>query len=209
MVDFKEEKGEYSKEKVSRSKKASIISDVIFYMVLVLMVILAFIFSRGNSNPVGIGGYRIFGVLTSSMESVIPRGSMVLVKETPAMELVVGDDITFLRADNNVITHRIIEIKENYEGSGQRGFVMQGVDNATADTDIVLAGNVIGKVTKSFPQIGTILGALRENIPIVVVFFVALIACSFCLKIFWREKDKEKNEEENEEKETLNVNLKP
>ena len=188
------EKGEElsAKAEISKSKKGSIISDMIFYVALIAMIALAFIFSRGDGGTLNIGGYRIFEVLTASMQSVYPRGSVILVKETPVYELVVGDDITFLREDNNIITHRIIEIKEDYEGSGQRGLVTKGVDNATADDDIILEQNIIGKVVRSFPKVVTVLNWASENIAIVGVFFLALMGCSFFLKIFWRERSKEK-----------------
>ena len=173
-----------------KSKKASIISDVIFYMTLIMLVALAFVFSGGDGSSRQLGGYRLFEVLTSSMESVYPRGSIILVKETPAGELVVGDDITFLREDNSIVTHRIIEIEENYEGTGNRGFVTQGVDNAAPDEEVVLAQNVVGRVVRGFPRVGTILNWIGSNLWLVLFLFLSLMSLSFFIKLFWREQKK-------------------
>ena len=178
-----------------KSKKASIISDVIFYMTLIMLVALAFVFSGGDGSSRQLGGYRLFEVLTSSMESVYPRGSIILVKETPAGELVVGDDITFLREDNSVITHRIIEIKEDYENSGQRGFVTKGVDNAAPDEEVVLAQNVVGRVVRGFPRVGTILNWIGSNLWLVLFLFLSLMSLSFFIKLFWREQKKIRNKD--------------
>ena len=194
----KDEKVSAKKEDFPKNKKGSIILDVLFYGTLVVLIILTFRFSRDESKHLEIGGYRLFEVLTSSMKSVYPKGCILLVKEVPPAELVIGDDITFLREDNNIITHRIIEVREDYEGTGQRGFVTKGVNNSTADRDIVLGHNVIGKVIQSIPNLGTVIGWISENIAIVVAFFLALIACSFSLKIFLRERSKEKSKRKNE-----------
>ena len=174
------EKNNNSKE----NKKASVIADALFYAVSIVAVIVVFTFSRSGTSHFKVSGYYLFEVLTSSMKSVYPRGSVIIVKEVPVNELAVGDDITFVREDNNIITHRIDEIKEDYQGSGQSVFVTKGVDNATVDDAVVLSDNVIGKVVKSFPRLGSIVSWLRENLLTVVIFFGALMACSFFIKIF-------------------------
>jgi len=177
--------------------KSAIISDILFYFALIAMVVCAVLFSRGAFGQQTFGGYRFYEVLTTSMESVYPRGSLVLIKEVSADALVMGDDITFARDSANVITHRIIEIVENYDGNGGRGFITKGVENSTPDADIVSAENIIGKVVKGIPGLGRILRLLGENLWIILVFFILLIACSFFLKIFFgegRKKEIEKTE---------------
>ena len=193
--NIKEKKEKSQDTKGTSKKKSSLISDVIFYMTLIMLVVLAFVFSGGDGNSRQLGGYRLFEVLTSSMESVYPRGSIILVKETPVGELVVGDDITFLREDNSVITHRIIEIEENHEETQNRGFVTQGVDNAAPDDEVVLAQNVVGRVIRGFPRVGTILSWIGDNLWLILFLFLSLMSLSFFIKLFWREQKKIKNQE--------------
>ncbi|MCP1102418.1 signal peptidase I [Aequitasia blattaphilus] len=181
-----------TEKKPEKAGRAAIISDIIFYFALIAMVVCAVLFSRGAFGTQTFGGYRFYEVLTTSMESVYPRGSLVLIKKTEASELVVGDDITFAKDSSNLITHRIIEIKEDYEGSGKRAFVTKGVDNATADADVVLADNVMGKVTKGIPRMGAALSWIGSNLWLIIVLFLSLMAFSFFIKIFWRESKKEK-----------------
>jgi len=186
-------KNEKGRDNNDKSKKASIISDVIFYMTLIILVVLAFVFSGGDGSSRQLGGYRLFEVLSSSMESVYPRGSIVLVKETLSGELVVGDDITFLREDNSVITHRIIKIEEDYENSEQRGFATQGVDNAAPDDEVVLAQNVVGRVVRGFPRVGTVLSWIGDNLWLALFVFLSLMSLLFFIKLFWREQKRIKN----------------
>ena len=180
-------------EKSNSKKEASIIADIIFYVTLISIVGLAVLFSRGALGSQVIGGFRFYEVLTTSMNSVYPQGSLILIKEIDADELAVGDDITFMKDSNTIVTHRIIEIKEDYEGGGQRGFVTKGVDNAAPDAEVTLAANVVGKVIKGFPKMGEILSWLGGNLWLVVVVFVSLMVLSFSLKVLNRERKKIKD----------------
>ena len=197
VEDIKREKIEEEqkladKQQDKKRNKASVISDIIFYIALVAMVFCAVLFSRGAFGNQTFGGYKFYEVLTTSMDSVYPRGSLILIKNVDANELVVGDDITFTRDSSNLITHRIVEIKENYEGSGSRAFVTKGVDNAAADKELIPAGNVVGKVVKGFSGLGAMLSWVGSNMWIVLILFLSLMALSFFLKIFWREQKKQK-----------------
>ena len=200
-------------EKTSKEKraKASVISDILFYGTLILMVVFAVLFSRGAFGNQTFGGYSFYEVLTTSMESVYPRGSLIVIKETDPSELIVGDDIAFTVASNDLVTHRIIEIKEDYEGMGQRAFTTKGVDNALADSEDVLAKNVVGKVIRGFSGVGTIFSWLGENLWLVVTFFLSLIALSFFLKKFWNGNKKRQLKEkqaENEQVKDKNIKAK-
>ena len=173
--------------KEKKQNRALIISDIFFYGTLILMVVFALLFSRGAFGSQTLGNYRFYEVLTTSMESVYPRGSLIIIKQTDPSELLAGDDIAFTNANNDLITHRIIEIAENHEGSGKRAFVTKGVDNAVADKDAVLATNVVGKVVKGIPGLGATFKWLGENLWVVVALFLSLVALSFFLKKLWGE----------------------
>ena len=140
------------------------------------------------------------------MESVYARGSIIIAKETPEEDLKVGDDITFLRSDNHVVTHRIIEIHDNYEGTTQKGFVTQGVENVMPDEDIVIYDNIVGKVEKSIPNVGVVLRWMSDNIAIVIVFFVSLVGFVISFRVFCGEVRKEKREKRDNDCKTKSVN---
>ena len=58
----------------------------------------------------GIFGIRTYAVTSGSMEPDIPTASLVFVKNTSFENLKKGDVITFLIADNQTATHRIISV---------------------------------------------------------------------------------------------------
>ncbi|WP_167132167.1 signal peptidase I [Paramicrobacterium chengjingii] len=67
---------------------------------------------------------------TGSMSPTIPQGSVAVVKEIPASEIVVGDVVTVDREGQLPITHRVISV----EGSGtERSITMQGDANDYPD----------------------------------------------------------------------------
>ena len=157
-----------------------IISAVLFYGLLVCLVGGAFLFSRGEKKP--IFGYSFLNVVTWSMESVIPQGSMVIVRQTPPADIRIGDDITYMKDAETLVTHRVIGITENFEGSGERGFETQGVDNDTPDFAIVPAVHVVGVVRTHIPRVGNWLEWLRNNLALTLGFTAGFVLLALLLK---------------------------
>lgn len=109
-------------------------------------------------------GYSFFYIMSHSMDPVYPKDSLIAIKEADPDQIQIGDDITFLETGNKLVTHRVIEIFENYEESGMRGFETKGVNNSYIDEDIVYGGNVLGVVVYSVTWIGSVLGYIRQNV---------------------------------------------
>jgi len=165
------------------------------------MVLCAVLFSRSGVGRNTIGSYQYFEVLTTSMQSVYPRGSLVLVKSIDTDKLQIGDDITFYKDSSTTITHRIIAITENYDGSGNRGFVTKGVENAEPDSGLADERNVVGIVIWHVPYLGALLSWLGENLWLLLVIFGSLLACSFFLRMLCRETSKFFSEKEDKKTE--------
>lgn len=171
--------------------KKSIISDIIFYGILISMVVAALaIGSSGDSGPKVFGGYSAFTVLTSSMEDVIPKGSLVITKKVDADELQVGDDITYMISETTTVTHRIIGIQENYLGTGEKAFQTQGVMNAEPDQNPVAAVNVVGKVIYHNKAMGTLVNYGKENWPLIVFFIIVFLVFLKVVDLILRKEDK-------------------
>lgn len=193
-----ETKPEAQGEKKKPSKKnrvLSIISSVLFYAVIVAMVLGAFLMrSTSKGSPFMIAGYSAANVLTSSMEDVYPKGSLIITKQVDAKDLQIGDDITFMVSEESSITHRIIEIIEDYQETGERAFKTQGTMNAKPDKDMVAAANVVGKVIFHSKVLGDFANFVKANWPILIFVLIVIIALISFLK--WNAKrtdDEEKN----------------
>lgn len=166
-------------------KLISKIMNALFYVVMIFIIVLIYLFANNQAEsgpPRNFFGYSPMTILTTSMQSVLPKDSLIITKYVDPESLVVGDDITFLLENNTTMTHRIIEIHENIEGTSERGFKTQGVDNPLPDEEIVYAPNVIGKVIYNSLLIGQILLLIRENIILVFILLVLIIWLIYYLK---------------------------
>ena len=127
----------------------------------------------------GFFGIHSFAVISGSMTPEIPVASLVLSKETPFDDLKVGDVITFMAAEDQTVTHRIVAIdKENKKIS------TKGDANDQADSKPVSYENVVGKVIFHAPYIGYLMSMTNNKGS---VFFIAgigvmLFALNFLLE---------------------------
>ena len=154
---------------LTTTKKDSLIKKMIFYSTLIIIVVFSIFWSNSNDAGKRFGSFSYNTVLTSSMQSIYPQGSLVTSwaitpNEPLKTGLAEGDDIVFVTESGKRIVHRIIEIMENYEDSGFRAFRTQGVENIAPDSFITYEGNVIGRVTWHVPYVGGVLTIINENI---------------------------------------------
>ena len=114
--------------------------------VLVVLIVLCAVFLMGSR----ILGFRVFTVISGSMEPEYSVGDLIYVKEVDVNTIEVKDPITFiLNEDLVVATHRVISIdKEN------KYFYTQGDANDTPDASPVHFNNVIGVPQFSIPLLG-------------------------------------------------------
>ena len=158
----------------------TVAKDIGFYLLIVLLLVLLFLTrARSDGSPTGIGGYYGMIVLSGSMEDEIPVGSLVIAKHVDPQTLEIGDDITYMANQTTSVTHRIIGITEDYEGTGQRGFETKGTMNKEADSRIVMAANVVGIVVFHSLAIGKAATFVNSQWPYLLfvmgVLFITLL----------------------------------
>lgn len=109
------------------------------------IIILNFISIRSD-KAFDIIGFRTYTVLSGSMKPKIKPGDVVVVSNKNKEKLKKNDIITF-KEDEDVITHRIVDIKNNE-------YITKGDNNNFIDHFVVPSENVIGKVLFHIPKIG-------------------------------------------------------
>ncbi len=74
------------------------------------------------------------------MEPAYPVNTLVIIKETSASEVQLGEPVAFKSdaLNGQIAFHRVVEIRDN-------GFVTKGDNNSGADNGIVLFDQVVGK----------------------------------------------------------------
>ncbi len=190
-------------EAEQKTTKGSIVKDTIFYGILVTAIIFAFIYSKNDEAGKRFGPFAYNTVLTGSMQSVYPKGSLVLSwalkpNEQLRTGLDIGDDIVFLIKGDTTVVHRILNITENYEDSGQRMFTTQGVENPAPDDYITYEDNVLGRVIFHIPYLGAMLAFIAEKMIWFIAGTIILFALSALLRIVFSDDDGKKKDEKDD-----------
>lgn len=145
----------------NKNKKRLTMSKVFSQLILIFAIIII-IFSSVfiiqikvlNRNYANILGYTILEVQSGSMQKEILIGDLVIVKiltnskennEEQIKEIIEVDDIITFTKENYLITHRVIEKKEE-------DLITKGDANNTEDKPIYYS-DIVGKVVKIIPNI--------------------------------------------------------
>jgi signal peptidase I len=175
-------------EKKERSA-LSIFFNVIFYFVLVFSILFIILF--GNQNPQAIPrnvmGYSVMRVATSSMEPNIPVNSLIVTRATNPRDLQVDDIVTYGRANNTTLTHRIHEIVEDHT-PGMRGFVLKGDALVAPDPEIAAGQNIIGRVIFISYSFGRALMFFQNQFWLVITLVVLILIVLFVLQDLFKTK---------------------
>ena len=123
-------------------------------------------------------GYRLFNVLTASMEPAIGHGDLILVKYCTPEMVRPGDDITYYASQDALITHRLVEVLTQRDGEQGLWFVTKGVNNSDADPPFE-ASQLLGKVKMRLPKAGAVMGWMQEHSA------VAILAMALLLLLSW------------------------
>ena len=166
------------------------ISNIVFYVALAAIVVGAIIVGDQSRGSLKFLGYQSFKVMSPSMQSMIPQGSVVVTKETPSKDIQVGDVITYLRSDETNITHQVVEVVPDFDGRGSLGFRTKGTENADPDPDIVGAANVLGVVKLHIGGLGFTLNYISDNIKYVFLIFIFVILLSIAVRVWLGERKK-------------------
>ena len=191
-------------------KVMRIMGELVFYVVLIVVVLGVAMFGlqEPDASPRSLGGYSVMTVLSGSMRPTIPVRSLIVINSNvDPNDLEIDDIITHLLPNNTTVTHRIIGIEENYRGSGERWFRLQGDHNSIPDRDLVRAGNVIGLVIFHNLFLGQVVFFIQNNVILIVIFGVLIAALVYVLKKFFlikrEEESKFKMEEQKNENEEI------
>ena len=144
---------QFRKFKIRRAAKG--IGNVIFVCLMLLVGTLLFFLvqSKLTGGQPNFAGYKLYAVLSGSMNPAFNTGSLVAVKPVDPAALQEGDIITFGSSGGKIVSHRIVGI-DRKDGLS---FITKGDANNVADSGTVPASRVIGVVGVAIPFLGRLL----------------------------------------------------
>lgn len=114
-------------------------------------------------------GYETYNIISGSMAPSIPVGSLIIVEPMEPADLEKGDVIAF-RTEGSVIAHRVTS-NNVIEGT----LNTKGDANEEEDLTPIHYANVIGKVIRSFDNLGDVMSYLTR--PAGKAYLMMVIAC--------------------------------
>ena len=94
--------------KLKPKLKQKLIVNLILFISIVFFLITLFLKINYSSNkPMQPFGITTLKVMSNSMNPTIEKGNRIIIKKQK--DYVIGDIITYINEDGNLITHRIIE----------------------------------------------------------------------------------------------------
>ncbi len=165
-------------------KLLKVISNALVIVVVILAILL---------HGLQFVGFKPYSVLSGSMQSVYPTGSLLYTRDVNPETLVVGDVITYKMAGGTLCTHRIIEIVPNEDNPDIVRFCTKGDENDTADP-LVDRDRVVGKAVFCIPLLGYL--ATYMAVPpgkyIAITVAISLVLIEIMISLVLDDKDKKK-----------------
>ena len=169
-------------EKIKDNKFLRFLGNFLYIIlvILVLLILLVVALQRFSNNTIALGGFRIFNILTGSMEPEYGVGDIILTKEVEPKEIKVGDDITYLGKEGDfngkIVTHRVRAVIPSE--TGEYKFITQGLTNDIADPEIT-ASQVQGKVIYKTVILSFISGLVNNLYSMYFVIFIPIAIIIF------------------------------
>ncbi len=136
-------------KQLKENKIINIISKILNAIVIFLVIafILVVFLQRFSDNKLSFFNYRMFTVISGSMEPRYKIGDVLVSKEVEPSEIKVGDTISYLGKSGSfkdkIITHEVVEI--NKDENGDYIFHSKGLTNIVEDP-IVYESQLYGVV---------------------------------------------------------------
>ena len=158
-------------------KVAKIVLKILYQILVIICLIVAavIILQKVTASNKSIAGYRIFRVITGSMEPEYDIGQVVISKEVDPNSIKVGDDIVYLGTygeySGKIIMHSVVGIDK--DANGNLNFHAKGLHSSSVEDPQIKDSQIYG-VVKFKSKILTILYKLATNIYSLFVIVLVL-----------------------------------
>lgn len=183
----------------------------IILTVFVILFVLVVCLQRFSNNEISLFSYRMFTVVSGSMEPDYNIGDVLISKEVDPKSIKKGDDLSYLGTSGSfkdkVVTHRVVKVDKDVDGKLM--FHTKGIANLVEDP-IVYEEQIYGVVVHEAKILSFIYKCVSTPngmfvfivIPVLYMIGSEMIYALLEKEEKRRSKLKEKNVEKIEEKET-------
>ena len=174
FMDNKNQNNELDKEtnnNINKNKFLKIITKTISFIVWIFAILILFLLIITAVSKKGdVFGYRLYVIMSGSMEPTIGVKDAILTKEVD--EVHTGDIIAY-EDGNMVVVHRIIDEQTN---GGNTLYQTKGDANNTEDVSLIEKSQIKGIVKHILPPIGRMILFIQSNLLIIIIaIFILLV----------------------------------
>lgn len=165
-------------------------------IVCLILILLKVSYSKfiEKEYPVKLFGLAFLIVTTGSMEPEIKAGELIVIKESN--EYKENEIVTFTDQDDFLVTHRIVELKDN-------SMITKGDNNNLLDGETLLK-NIKGKVIFHSKILGFFVLYLLKPLLFIYIIFIFILNI---IKFFFTTEREEKINESDETEEKVEINI--
>ncbi len=142
---------------------------IIFNMTLIIKS-----YINPNETP-SFFGYKNYTIVSRSMENTINKNDVIIIKEVSQNEINKNDIIAFYQ-NNQVITHRIVDVIED---NGVIKYVTKGDNNVHEDKELVTYEQIEGKYQFKLNGFGVILRILQNLVTLIILIIILILNCLY------------------------------
>jgi len=151
---------------------------IVFCAILIFIIITSCITMLDSATHPGkmpsVFGYKSMSVLTGSMRPKINPGDLVIDNSIKNLDSVKLDAIVTYRNKENVfITHRVIKINTNSDGT--KTYVTKGDANPIADVEPVTQNQLEGILVARIPYMGYVGMFVKSGIGVMLLIVIPII----------------------------------
>lgn len=168
---------------IKRKQKIKKILIILLYLLLIPIILFSLflmIAELGNSNEVpSFFNIELYTVTSESMSPRINVNDIIVIKKGYANEQYnVGNIITYVRSDGELITHRIVGVTSS---DLERAYITKGDNNDTEDSNLVKYEQIVGRVILTMPKFGAFVSLLKNKL-----FFASCILVLILIVLYDR-----------------------
>lgn len=168
-------------EKIRRRKLLfKIILTPIVISILLICVYTAYQKFILKKQDIEFLGYKMYIVLTGSMEPTIKPNDLIVIKAVDKESINEGDIITFTaKGKVATVTHRVVEVVEK---DGNTYYKTKGDNNNTEDEELIDYDKIQGKYLFKISKVGVIITKSLTGTGLIVVFLILVLSYHYSSK---------------------------
>ena len=181
------------------TKVATIIFIILLIPILFLSYFLITLEVNGTNAESNFFNINVYMVTSESMEPKLKKNDIIIVKKGYNNEkFKIGNIISYIRSDGEIITHRINDVVTSM--NGERAYITKGDNNALQDEEIVEYNAIIGKVIYTMPRLGKFINLLKNKLFFGAVLVTLILVVLYDIRITKRKKERKIIREKYEKK---------